>query len=56
MPDDKTKVDEPDCSKVAKDQDCEARYVAEEFGSSTADALKLIEHFGNNRKKLYGCC
>jgi hypothetical protein len=36
MADDKTKVGEPDRSKVAKDQDYEVNYVAHNFGISSA--------------------
>ena len=53
MADDKTKVGEPDRSKVAKDQDYEVNYVAHNFGISSAEARKLIERFGNDREKIY---
>jgi hypothetical protein len=53
MPDDKTKVGEPDRSKVAEDQDYEVSHLAQQYGISNAEARKLIERFGNNREKLY---
>ena len=34
MPDDKSKVGEPDRSKVAKDQDYEVSHLAQEYGIS----------------------
>ena len=53
MPDDKSKVGEPDRSKVAKDQDYEVSYLAHEFGISSEAARKLIDRFGGNREKIY---
>ena len=53
MPDDKTKVGEPDRSKVAKDQDYEVSYLAHELGISSEQARKLIDRFGGNREKIY---
>ena len=53
MPDDKSKVGEPDRSKVAKDQDYEVGYLAHEFGISSETARKLIDRFGGNRLKIY---
>ena len=53
MPDDKSKVGEPDRSRVAADQDYEVRHLAEQYGISSAEARKLIERFGNDREKLY---
>ena len=52
MPDDKTKVGEPDRSRVSGDQDCEVRYFAEKHGISIEGAIDLINRFGNNREKL----
>ena len=53
MPDDKSKVGEPDRSRVAADQDYEVSHLAETLGISIAEARKLIERFGNDREKLY---
>ena len=53
MSDDKTKVGEPDRSKVAKAENYEVSYFAHEHGISTDEARKLIERFGNDRQKLY---
>jgi Protein of unknown function (DUF3606) len=53
MPDDKSKVGEPDRSKAAKDQDYEVSYLAHEMGITTEEARKLIDHFGGNRAKIY---
>ena len=52
MPDDKTKVGEPDRSRVAADQDYEVRRLAEKHGISLERARDLIARFGNNREKL----
>jgi hypothetical protein len=53
MSDDKSKVGEPDRSKVAKDQDYEVSYLVQKFGISTEEARKLIDRFGGNRDKIY---
>ena len=53
MPDDKSKVGEPDRSKVAEDQDYEVNHLAQQYGISRKDARKLIERLGNDREKLY---
>ena len=52
MADDKTKVGEPDKSRVSKEQDYEVSYLAHQHGISTAKARELIEQFGNDRNKL----
>ena len=52
-PDDKTKVVEPDRSKVAKDQDYEVSYLAHDLGISSEQARKLIDRFAGNREKIY---
>jgi hypothetical protein len=52
MPDDKSKVGEPDRSRVASDQDYEVSHLAHQYGISIAEARKLIERFGNDREKL----
>jgi hypothetical protein len=53
MSDDKTKIGEPDRSKVAADQDYEVNYLAEKYRISREEARALIERFGNNRENLY---
>jgi hypothetical protein len=52
MPDDKTKVGEPDRSRVAADQNYEVRYLAQKFGLSDEQARELIARVGNDREKL----
>jgi len=52
MPDDKTKVGEPDRSRVAADQDYEVEYFAEKHGLSPQQVRDLIAGFGNSREKL----
>ena len=53
MPDDKSKVGEPDRSKVAKDQDYGVSYLIHELGISSEEVRKLIDRFGGNREKIY---
>jgi len=56
MPDDKSKVGEPDRSKVAQDQVYEVGYLAHELGISSEGARKLIDRFdGNRQENLCGC-
>jgi hypothetical protein len=52
MPDDKTKVGEPDRSRVAADQTYEVRYLAGKYGLSPQQARQLIARVGNDREKL----
>jgi hypothetical protein len=52
MPDDKTKVGEPDRSRVSRDQDYEVRQLAEKHGLSAQQARDLIARHGSNREKL----
>jgi Protein of unknown function (DUF3606) len=52
MPDDTSKVGEPDRSRVAGDQDYEVSYVADKFGLSREQARDLIARVGNDRQKL----
>ena len=47
MPDDKTKVGEPDRSRVAAEQNYEVRYLARKFGLSDEQARELIARVGN---------
>jgi len=51
MPDDKSKVGEPDRSKVAQDQVYEVGYLAHELGISSEGARKLIDRFDGNRQE-----
>jgi hypothetical protein len=52
MPDDKTKVGEPDRSRVAGDQDYEVEYFAEKYGLRPQQVRDLIARVGNDREKL----
>jgi hypothetical protein len=52
MSDDKTKVGEPDRSRVSGDQDYEVRYLAEKHGLSPEQVRKLIARVSNDREKL----
>jgi hypothetical protein len=52
MPDDKSKVGQPDRSRVAGDQDYEVQYLAEKYGLSQEQVSELIARIGNDRKKL----
>ena len=52
MPDDKTKVGEPDRSRVSADQDYEVRQLAEKHGLSPTQIRELISRVGNDREKL----
>ena len=52
MPDDKTKVGEPDHSRVAADQDYEVGYLAGKYGLSAEQVRQLIARVGNDREKL----
>jgi len=52
MTDDKTKVGEPDRSRVSGDQDYEVRYLAEKHGLCPEQVRKLIARVGNDREKL----
>ena len=53
MPDDKSKVGEPDRSKVAEDQFYEVNHLAQKYGISVSAARKLILRVGHDREKLY---
>jgi hypothetical protein len=52
MADDKTKVGEPDRSRVSAEQDYEVQYLAEKHGLSAEQVRKLIARVGNDRKKI----
>jgi uncharacterized protein DUF3606 len=51
MPDDKTKVGEPDRSRVSADQDYEVRQLAEKHGLSPTQIRELIARVGNDREQ-----
>lgn len=53
MPDDKTKTDSSDRTKVAADEDYEAQFFAQEAGISLEQARTLIKRHGNDRKVLH---
>jgi Protein of unknown function (DUF3606) len=50
MRDDKTKVGEPDRSRVSADQDYEVRQLAEKHGLSPTQIRELIAGVGNDRE------
>jgi hypothetical protein len=52
MPDDKSKIGEPDRSRVAGEQDYEVSYIVEKYGLSEDQVRKLITRFGNDREKI----
>jgi hypothetical protein len=52
MPDDKTKVGEPDRSRVSADQDYEVRQLAEKHRLSPTQIRELIARVGNDREQL----
>jgi hypothetical protein len=52
MPDDKSKVGEPDRSRVSADQDYEVRQLAEKHGLSPTQIRELIARVGNDREQL----
>jgi len=52
MPDDKSKVGEPDRSRVAADQDYEVRQLVGKYGLSVEYARYLIARVGNDPVEL----
>jgi hypothetical protein len=52
MPDDKSKIGEPDRSRVAPDQNYEVGYLAGKYGLSSQQVRQLIARVGNDREKL----
>ena len=52
MPDDKSKVGEPDRRRVSGDQDYEVSQLAKKHGLSQQQARDLIARVGNDREKL----
>lgn len=52
MPDDKTKLDQRDRSRVAGGEDYEVRHFADKHGISMDKARELIEKYGNDRETL----
>lgn len=52
MTDDKTKVGEPDRSRVSAEQEYEVQHLADKHGLSAAQVRKLIARVGNDREKI----
>lgn len=52
MPDDKSKTDARDRSKVAGNEEYEVQHFATEAGVSLSQARELIRAYGNDRAKL----
>jgi hypothetical protein len=52
MPDDKSKIGEPDRSRVTADQNYEVGYLAGKYGLSSLQVRQLIARVGNDREKL----
>lgn len=52
MPDDKTKMDQRDRSRVAGGEDYEVRHFADKHGIPMDKARELIEKYGNDRETL----
>jgi len=52
MPDDKSKIGEPDRSRVAADQNYEVGYLAGKYGLSAQQVRQLIARVGNDRERI----
>jgi hypothetical protein len=52
MPDDKTKVGQPDRRRVSADQDYEVRNIAEKFGLTASQVRELMLRVGNDREDV----
>jgi hypothetical protein len=52
MPDDKSKTDQRDRSRVADDDEYEVLYMVEQAGITRQQALELIKRYGNDRETL----
>ena len=52
MPDDKTKIGQPDRNRVASNQDYEVGYLAGRYGITTEQVRELIARVGKDREKL----
>jgi len=52
MPDDKTKHDKRDTSRVAANEDYEVEYFAKRHGITKEQTLELIRQHGNDRATL----
>ncbi|TIN15654.1 MAG: DUF3606 domain-containing protein, partial [Mesorhizobium sp.] len=52
MPDDKSKTDNRDRSRVAGDEEYEIGYLASKFGLSIPEVRQLIAKHGNDRDTL----
>jgi glycerol-3-phosphate dehydrogenase len=52
MPDDKSKTDNRDRSRVAGGEDYEIEYLAEKAGMTREKARELVKRYGNDRETL----
>jgi hypothetical protein len=52
MPDDRSKRDNRDRSRVAAGEDFEVQYLSEQTGLTAEQARTLIRRYGNDREKL----
>lgn len=52
MPDDKSKTDQRDRSRVAAGDEYEVLYMVEQAGITRQQALELIKRYGNDRETL----
>lgn len=52
MADDKSKVGEPDRSRVSVSEDYEVQHFAKEHGMTIEEVRDLISRFGNDRERL----
>jgi hypothetical protein len=52
MPDDKSKTDQRDRSRVAAGDEYEMLYLVEKAGITRQQALELIRRYGNDRETL----
>jgi hypothetical protein len=52
MADDKSKVGEPDRSRVAAAEDYEVQYVANKYGITPEQVRELIAKWGNDRTRV----
>ena len=55
MPDDKAKVGKPDRRTLAEGEAYEVEHFARKHNIPMAEARRLIQLHGNNRKALAGC-
>jgi glycerol-3-phosphate dehydrogenase len=52
MPDNKSKTDNRDRSRVAAGEDYEVQYLVDQTGLTAEQARALIRRYGNDREKL----